>query len=275
MRSIKSIHCQALLLTLLFCVTSPAIFAAMPKNLPVMSTSLKYPPLGLAGMTSLRLYASPQYRALIKPLRSREPKEIDRAILLIRDAYAKDPNAQDLYVARIQADTPFRVSEWKHYRNLQSQDVENRFRRGVTILYRAHEWRSQVHGTDFLDLVEEAVTDLEYVWRRKPTNMSGAMLMDVYDLNAMSTGSKANPVPFTEEFLKFADPIYTWPLYQQAKRTNFTNVSFDPKRIPEGKAHLVAGILGERWSLLYNFPSPNKNEKATMEKWWRSIPIND
>jgi hypothetical protein len=96
--------------------------------------------------------------------------------------------------------------------------------------------------------------------------MTGALLMDAY--RESYTQSK-KPLPFTEEYLKFVDPKYTYSAFVKAKLSGFTTGVLDGRSIPLEKKYPVTDILGERWSIIAS--GRESKESRLLERWWRAL----
>jgi len=219
-------------------------------------------------MTGLRLYVSPEYRPFCVAIRAGKVAEVLPAI---RTAYQQRPGAQDLYVIRVQADPTFRREEWRRYRELKGKDAVARFRRGVTLLYLFYEWRSAPPPEETTALIEEATADLEFAWRKDPSVMAGAVLMDAYDVPVPGR-ARVRAVPFTEEFLRYLDPEHAYDAFQKARASGFSATSGSLPDVSRDRIYAVTGTIGERWSLLNGASKTQQSKEAqVLEKWWRGL----
>ena len=261
---------QATLLTIqlgIMAIFSPYVRAEIPKA-PPDPPRIKSYPYGYIAMTSLRLYVSPPYRPMCAKLYK---GKVNQALPEIKDAYKANPTSQELYVIRSQADADFRRQEFKHYQDMKADKMttDDHFRRGVNLLSLSHEWLYAMPIGKAQTVYNDAATDLEYCWLKKPTVMVGAVLLDTYGATFSTLRSKA--IPFTEEFLRFVDPKSAYPALVEAKARKFTDTPATLDGLTTQQAWLVTAILGERWCLLKLAPKNHLAEIQVLEKWWRDL----
>ena len=216
-------------------------------------------------MSGLRHFVAAPYRPFCVAMYAGKSETVLPAI---RAAYQQKPDDWDIYLIRSQADPAFRRAEWKLRRDKKSKTADDRFKRGVTLLYCYFEWRTQMAGDDLRPLLTAAATELEAVWREKHSLISGAALAAT-----LGESDYQRSLTFNEEFLRFVDPDNSYKAYLQAKSRNFSGVPLVLNNVPDDKKDIAATILGGRWSLLVSGAPGRKpsQEALVLEKWWRDL----
>lgn len=258
----KHLAAVALLLTLY----SPVI-ATPVSRLKLSSDSLELHPL-LIGRVSLRsgmgCFVTGDHLKYSKPMRTPQYKGI---LPEVRADYNKNPNAEDLYLIMTQLDPSFRKLQWDLLGDKENGTRFERLRRGITLFYRHHEWEKEAYKyPDVYKLVDEAIKELETCWRNQPSVVCGAVLMAAYDEK-----NRKLPLAFTEEFLRWAEPVYTYRHFLRARNADFLGVDISVASIPKDKWLLVQGIFAARWSLLASGKKRPGAEAVMLDAWLKKI----
>jgi hypothetical protein len=240
----------------------------VPDEIEKKTSILGTPPCGFVSRSGLRYYVRPQFRSISIRLRLGNPEML---LNEIRSAYKNAPMAQDVYLIRLQADRLFRLEQWLKYKSYAGNDHVELFRRGMVLLYRAFEWRVIADKDTLKAILINAEQDLQSAWQKSPDIMKGAALIDIYGFVPNLKVFADKSVPFTEEFLNFVDPDYSYPQFVKARNEGFAiEFAWNPNKIVKERRYPVCGIIGERWSLMGGKSSEDSQVKL-LEKWMKSL----